>query len=91
MRGFLSNGQRGNEPMRETKTRDIARMLMRTHGLRAHAVAQEHASQARAKGDATGAEHWAEVSRRVQELRGHNGGVQPARSAASATAPSAMR
>ena len=74
--------------MLDTKTRDIARMLMRTHGLRALAVAQEHAAQARAKGDTTATEHWSQVSRRVQELRGS---AQAASSAASAAVPSAMR
>ncbi|MBN8888675.1 MAG: hypothetical protein J0H91_00060, partial [Rhodospirillales bacterium] len=63
--------------MFDTKTRDIARMLMRTHGLRAHAVAQEHAAQARAKGDAAGADHWDRVGRRIHELRAG----QPASSA----------
>lgn len=77
--------------MTDAKTLDIARMLMRTHGLRAHAVAQEHAEQARAQGDSAGAAHWAAVSRRVQELRGANGGTHPARSAARAVAPSASR
>lgn len=77
--------------MFDTKTRDIARMLMRTHGLRALAVAQEHAQQARAKGDSAATDHWNQISRRVEELRGQNGGGHAARSATKATAPSAMR
>lgn len=77
--------------MLDTKTRDIARMLLRTHGLRAHAVAQEHAAQARAKGDSAATDHWSQVSRRVQELRGSNALAHPAKSAARATAPSAIR
>lgn len=77
--------------MSDSKTMDIARMLLRTHGLRAHAVAQEHAEQARAQGDSAGAAHWSAVSRRVQELRGTNGAAHPAKSATRAMAPSAMR
>lgn len=77
--------------MTDAKTLDLARMLMRTHGLRAHAVAQEHAEQARAQGDSAGTAHWTAVSRRVQELRGTNGGAHPARSAPRAMAPSATR
>jgi hypothetical protein len=75
--------------MFDTKTRDIARMLMRSHGLRALAVAQEHAAQARAQGDTAATEHWIKVSRRVEELRSAD--AQAASSPASATSPSAMR
>ncbi len=75
--------------MFDTKTRDIARMLMRSHGLKALAVAQEHAAQARAQGDTAATEHWTKVSLRVQELRSAE--AQPASNATSATAPSAMR
>lgn len=75
--------------MFDTKTRDIARMLMRSHGLRALAVAQQHAAQARIQGDTAATEHWSKVGLRVQELRG--GHVQPASNAPRAKAPSAMR
>lgn len=75
--------------MFDTKTRDIARMLMRSHGLRALAVAQEHAAQARAQGDTAATEHWSKVSLRVQELRSAD--AQPASRATSATAPNPMR
>jgi hypothetical protein len=89
LRSPAAEKREGNDPMFETKTRDIARMLMRSHGLRALAVAQEHASQARAQGDTAATEHWSKVSRRVQELRGAE--AQAASSAPSASAPNAMR
>jgi hypothetical protein len=89
LRGPAVAKREGNEPMFDTKTRDIARMLMRSHGLQALAVAQEHAAQARAQGDTAATEQWSKVSLRVQELRGAD--AQAESSATSATAPSAMR
>lgn len=77
--------------MAETKIRDIARMLMRTHGLQALAVAQEHAAEARAQGDTTASEHWTKVSQRVQELRGASAEGQAARARAGIRAGGATR
>lgn len=47
----------------------VARNLIDRHGLRAAAVAQEHASEAQLAGDTAGLAHWRSVQAAVAELR----------------------
>jgi hypothetical protein len=48
---------------------DIARMMIRRHGLRAQAVAVERAAELRQQGDAAGFDHWQTVHAAISELR----------------------
>jgi len=47
-----------------------ARQLIERHGLRAGAVAQEYASQARLGGQTASADHWQAVQAAIAELKG---------------------
>jgi hypothetical protein len=48
----------------------IARQLIKRHGLRAGAVAQEYAAEARLGGQAASVDHWLAVQAAIAELRG---------------------
>jgi hypothetical protein len=48
---------------------ELARALIHRHGIRAVAVAKEHAAQSVAQNDRQGAAQWAGVARAVEELR----------------------
>jgi hypothetical protein len=47
-----------------------ARRLIERHGLRAGAVAQEYASEARLGGQTASADHWQSVQVAIAELKG---------------------
>lgn len=49
--------------------RDTARMMLRLHGLRAQAVAQERTAEMRQQGDTAGFDHWQQVHAAICELR----------------------
>lgn len=55
--------------MRNPDPIQIARALVRRHGLRAAAVAQAHAGEQRAGGNLTAFERWHAVMRAVNTLR----------------------
>jgi len=58
--------------MRQTQDRDPVRMatkLIESHGLRAGAVAAEHAAQAQSAGDTAELERWRQVQTAIVELR----------------------
>jgi hypothetical protein len=48
---------------------DIARMMVRRHGLRAQAIAMEHAAEMRLHGDAAGLDRWQRTHTAICELR----------------------
>ena len=48
---------------------EVARMLIERHGLRAAAVAEEHAAEAQNAGDTASLGHWRSVQLAVSELR----------------------
>ena len=48
---------------------ETARMMIRMHGLRAQAIAQERASEMRQQGDTAGLDHWQQVHAAICELR----------------------
>lgn len=48
---------------------DVARMMIRRHGLRAQAVAEERAGELRQQGDVAGFDHWQSVHAVIRELR----------------------
>jgi hypothetical protein len=48
---------------------DIARMMIRRHGLRAQAVAVQHAAEMRLQGDAAGLDRWQRTHAAICELR----------------------
>jgi hypothetical protein len=47
----------------------VARMLLEAHGLRAAAVAQEHANEAQAAGDTAELDRWRAVQSAIAELK----------------------
>lgn len=49
--------------------RDTARMMLRLHGLRAQAVAQERSAEMRQQGDTAGFDRWQQVHAAICELR----------------------
>ncbi|HEX3349216.1 MAG TPA: hypothetical protein VHS58_14050 [Acetobacteraceae bacterium] len=52
----------------------IAANLIDRHGLRAAAVASEHAAEAQASGDTAAVDHWLKVQSAIVELRGRTSG-----------------
>lgn len=48
---------------------ETAQMMIRRHGLRAEAVAQEHITETRQQGDAAGLEFWQRTHAVIRELR----------------------
>jgi hypothetical protein len=55
--------------MHKPSVLDIARMMIRRHGLRAQAVAMEHAAEMRLQGDAAGLDRWQRTHAAICELR----------------------
>ncbi len=48
---------------------NTARQLIERHGLRAAAVAEEHAAEARVSGETAALDHWRAVAAAVAELK----------------------
>jgi hypothetical protein len=55
--------------MQKPTSVDIARMMIRRHGLRAQAVATERAAEMRQQGDVAGFDHWQSTNAAIRELR----------------------
>jgi hypothetical protein len=55
--------------MKSDREIHIARELIHRHGLRAAAVAREHAQQSTAQNDCEAAVNWAGIARTVEQLR----------------------
>jgi len=55
--------------MSQYDARETARMMIRLHGLRAQAIAQERASEMRQQGDTSGLDHWQQIHAAICELR----------------------
>lgn len=49
--------------------RQTAQMMLRLHGLRAQAIAQERAAEMRQQGDALGLDHWQRIHSEICEMR----------------------
>ena len=56
---------------------DVARMMVRRHGLRAQAIAEERVGELRQQGDVEAFHHWQSVLAAICELR-RTAGVQTA-------------
>ena len=69
--------------MRSPSSLDIARMMIKRHGLRAQAVAMERAAETRLQGDVAGLEHWQATGAAIRELRRTAGLREAAISAAA--------
>lgn len=55
--------------MSQETARDTAQMMLRLHGLRAQAIAQERTAEMRQQGDAVGFDHWQQIHAAICELR----------------------
>jgi hypothetical protein len=55
--------------MSQQNARDTAQMMLRLHGLRAQAIAQERTAEMRQQGDAAGFDHWQQIHAAICELR----------------------
>ena len=55
--------------MTQNNAREVACKMIRLHGLRAQAVAQERASEQRLRGDIEGFDHWEQIHAAICELR----------------------
>ena len=55
--------------MSHQNAKETAQMMIRLHGLRAQAIAQERTSEMRQQGDAAGLDHWQQVHAAICELR----------------------
>jgi hypothetical protein len=55
--------------MHKPNSVDIARMMIRRHGLQAQAVAMERAAEMRQQGDISGLDHWESANAAIRELR----------------------
>lgn len=55
--------------MSQQNARDTAQMMLRLHGLRAQAIAQERTAEMRQQGDAAGFDHWQRVHAEICDLR----------------------
>ncbi len=55
--------------MRHQNAKDTAQMMIRLHGLRAQAIAQEHAAEMRHQGDTAGLDHWQQIHAAICEMR----------------------
>ncbi len=60
---------RGKRAMTESDALATARDMLRTHGLRAQAVAMERIEEARRQGDFTGLHRWEQTHAAICELR----------------------
>ena len=55
--------------MRHQDARETAQMMIRLHGLRAQAIALEHAAELRQQGDTAGLDHWQQIHAAICEIR----------------------
>lgn len=55
--------------MRYQDTKQTAQMMLRLHGLRAQAIAQERAAEMRQQGDTRGLDHWQQIHSAICEMR----------------------
>lgn len=55
--------------MAQHNARDTAQMMLRLHGLRAQAIAQERTAEMRQQGDTAGFDHWQQIHAAICELR----------------------
>lgn len=55
--------------MRHQDTKQTAQMMLRLHGLRAQAIAQERAAEMRLQGDTEGLDHWQQIHTAICEMR----------------------
>ena len=55
--------------MQYPNAKETARMMVRLHGLRAQAIAQERAAEMRQQGDTAGLDHWEQIHAAICELR----------------------
>ena len=55
--------------MRHQDAKETAQMMLRLHGLRAQAIAQERAAEMRQQGDAKGLDHWQQIHTAICEMR----------------------
>lgn len=55
--------------MRHQDAKQTAQMMLRLHGLRAQAIAQERAAEMRQQGDAAGLDHWQQIHTAICEMR----------------------
>ncbi len=55
--------------MRHQNAKETAQMMIRLHGLRAQAIAQERASEMRQQGDTAGLDHWQQIHAAICEMR----------------------
>jgi hypothetical protein len=55
--------------MRHQDAKETARMMIRLHGLRAQAIAQERAAEMRQQGDTAGLDHWQQIHTAICEMR----------------------
>ncbi|HUB10836.1 MAG TPA: hypothetical protein VMB34_02680 [Acetobacteraceae bacterium] len=55
--------------MRHQDAKETAQMMLRLHGLRAQAIAQERAAEMRQQGDTQGLDHWQQIHTAICEMR----------------------
>jgi hypothetical protein len=55
--------------MKQSNGLDVARMMIRRHGLQAQAVASERLAEMRQQHDAAGVDHWQQTYAAIRELR----------------------
>jgi hypothetical protein len=55
--------------LKQPSGQDMAQMMIRRHGLRAQAVAQEHIAEMRQQGDTAGLDLWQHTHMAIVELR----------------------
>lgn len=55
--------------MSQETARETAQMMLRLHGLRAQAIAQERTAEMRQQGDTAGFDHWQQIHAAICELR----------------------
>jgi hypothetical protein len=70
--------------IKQLSGQDLAKMMIRRHGLRAQAVALEHVAEMRQQGDTAGLDLWQHTHTAIVELRRTAGLRDAAMSAASA-------
>jgi hypothetical protein len=55
--------------MRHQNAKETAQMMLRLHGLRAQAIAQQHAAEMRQQGNAAGLDRWQQIHTAICEMR----------------------
>jgi hypothetical protein len=71
-RGYLVPSL-GRPVMVMDEAKETAIALIQRHGMRAQAVAQEHAAEKQTSGDAEAAVHWRQIGLAIAELRAARG------------------